>query len=116
MSKSAKGRRARARGAEYEREISEVFKALGFDKARRNLQPQGGRVVGNDLTGVPFAIECKRTDVPIAPKAIRALEQCDADAKAIDCDDPRLVITRANSGESYVFMTLEDFAKLVFGH
>lgn len=109
----SRGKRNRQRGQEYEREIVDWFVKQGFWDARRNLQSQGGKVVGNDLANVPFAVECKRTSAPLMPKAVKALEQCDEDAKAIRCPHPRVVITRADRGGSYVAMTLEDFGKLV---
>jgi len=103
------GKRNRQRGQEYEREIAGWFRELGFDDARRNLQAQGGKVVGNDLANIPFAVECKRTSASLIPKAIKALEQCDEDAQAIGDKSPRLVITRADQ----VVMSLEDFGKLI---
>ena len=107
------GKRNRQRGQEYEREIAGWFRELGFDDARRNLQAQGGKVVGNDLANIPFAVECKRTSASLIPKAIKALEQCDEDAQAIKDKSPRLVITRADQGQSHVVLSLKDFGKLI---
>ena len=107
------GRRNRQRGQEYEREIADWFRKQGYHKARRNIQSQGGTVVGNDLADVPFAVECKRTKNPLAPKAVKALEQCDEDANATQNSHPRLVITRADNGVSYIFMTLEDLSSIL---
>ncbi len=112
--KSATGRKSRRRGAEFEREIAERFKALGYPDARRNLQPQGGRIVGNDLTHVPFAVECKRTDACLIPKGYKAWDQCDEDARAIGCHKPRVVITRWNDQtEPFVVMRLADLEALL---
>lgn len=108
------GRRNRQRGQEYEREIVDIFRLAGWPDARRNLQSQGGTVVGNDIAGVPFAVECKRTASSLIPKAVKALEQCDADATATENYHPRLVITRCDrDNRSFVVMELGQFLELV---
>jgi hypothetical protein len=108
------GKRNRQRGQEYEREIVDFFQKHGFSEARRNLQSQGGNKVGNDIANVPFAVECKRTAASLIPKAEKAWEQCDADAKAIHDPNPRIIVTRKDgSKDDFVVMKLSDFAKLL---
>ena len=58
--KVSKGRRARQKGADFEREIVRALKEKGID-AHRNLQSQGESKahVGADVETERFNIECK---------------------------------------------------------
>ena len=112
--RSQNGKRSRLRGQAFEREIADWFKARGFPDARRNLQAQGGVIVGNDLKGVPWAIECKRNDHCLFPKGVKAWKQCDEDARAIKDPSPRMVIHRWNEQkEPFVLLTLSDLERII---
>lgn len=97
----------RRKGHNYEREIVLKLKAAGYD-CRRNLQPQGGRQVGNDLSGLPWGVECMRR------RSIRwsvlkgKLDQARRDAHG----KTPIVVHRADRDQDYVLLTLEDFLAL----
>jgi len=112
---SKRGKRNRRNGQVFEREVVQLFKELGHMDARRNLQSQGGRKVGNDIAEVPFNVECKHTSsVSLIPKAVKALEQCERDAKG---ELPCIVVTKRGSIDasknSLVVMRWETFREIV---
>jgi hypothetical protein len=113
--KSESGRLARRKGAAFEREIASVFRIFGWRKARRNLQPQGGKVVGGDIVGIPFDVECKRTKkLAIGKKMRDAWDQLTFDQLESGKDLlPRLVVTRGDGTEAFVVTTLGDLLDLI---
>jgi hypothetical protein len=73
------GRGARNKGAQWERDVSAMFVAVGFPEARRGLsQARGGGAEESDVIGVPgWHIECKcQSRAVLAP----AWRQATADA------------------------------------
>ena len=71
------GKLSRDKGAAFERWVSSQFMTVfGEDACRRNLQPQGGKVVGSDVLTPLLHVECK---VGKKPNPRAALQQCESD-------------------------------------
>lgn len=97
---SARGKRNRQKGAEFERWICSQLKPY-YPQVRRNLQPQGGSAVGNDLANAgPWLIEAKWRQVC---DVTATLEQAEADAQTPGYP---LAIIRLGRGKPFVAMRL----------
>ena len=113
------GKYSRNKGAAYERELVQVFRAANFPHARRNLQPQGGQAVGGDIEGLPWAIEAARrskrliwSDVVGKKMAQAVRDEAHLAEKRGRPPRPALVVVRRDGGESLVVLSLADFLKI----
>lgn len=94
------------KGARYEREVAQDFKAVGYDVVR--TPNSGGLHIKGDLTGLDgFAIECKRQETA---KIWDWLAQAESQAKP---DEIPLLIFRRNRSKSYACLPLDDILKLI---
>jgi len=98
----------RTKGAAFERKVAALFReAMPGAECRRNLQPQGGRVAGNDLVVPMFGVECKVGKLP-NPRA--ALLQAERDAS------PELypiAVVQDDRQPPFVVVRLEAFLEMV---
>lgn len=103
---AAVGRRNRQRGAEFEREVRDLFRAIGYPCDRLLGQARDG---GGDLVPGPWLVECKRRRSLGVAQA--AMEQ----AKASAGKRTPLVVARGDGrgAETLVILRWADFAALV---
>lgn len=102
------GKMQRSKGAAFECVLVKEFaEAMPGAEVRRNLQSQGGSVVGNDLVCPCFAIEAKHG---IKPVVRRALEQAVSDAPAHKWP---VAVIKDNRRKPFIAMPLSDFLELV---
>lgn len=98
----------RTKGAAFERKVARLFQeAMPGAECRRNLQPQGGSVAGNDLVVPMFGVECKIGKLP-NPRA--ALAQAERDAP------PELypvAVVQDDRQSPFVVMRLDAFLEMV---
>ncbi|MCG8433619.1 MAG: hypothetical protein MJA83_06285 [Gammaproteobacteria bacterium] len=110
----------REKGKRFELEVARIFKARGYPNAERNVQSKGGDHEGQDIEGVPFAVECKRTKSPIFTKVARDgfdqsawAEVARSGAKGEPLR-PSIVVTRWDGCvQPWVVTTLTDFLNAV---
>lgn len=99
---------ARRKGADGERELSNILKEHGFD-ARRGQQYCGNNGDA-DVVGMPgIHIECKRVK---NLNLSRAIEQAVSDCKP---DNIPVVISRKDREPWYVTIKLDDFIEIYKG-
>jgi len=107
------GKAERRKGQRFERECVDALDKLGFS-CRRNLQAQGGEVVGGDLYGLPWAVECCRRKAFQFNILRRKLVQAHEDEASAGSHRPALVMARTDQDSTiYVFLTLSDFVRAV---
>ena len=95
------------KGAAYERELAAVFRAYGYDEARRTAQYCGKAEEAADVVGLPMIhIEAKRQETM---RLYEWMEQ----AKR-DCDGAHIpaVFHRKNRAATLVTMELHDWMQL----
>ena len=106
------GKSQRRKGGEWEREVVQLFRKVYPPEAvRRNLQSQGGSVVGSDVLTPDFAIECKHAIKP-SPRA--ALQQCEEDnpkPRARWC--VAVIKDHGAASDAFVVMRLNSFLGMV---
>lgn len=97
---------SRRKGADGERELSNILKAAGFSECRRGQQYCGAN--GDpDIVGLPgIHIECKRVE---ALNIDKAMDQAQNDAKE---GDVPVVCHRKNGRKWKATLSLEDFLEL----
>lgn len=97
---------SRRKGADGERELSNILKEAGFSECRRGQQYCGAN--GDpDIVGLPgIHIECKRVE---ALNIDKAMDQARNDAKE---GDVPVVCHRKNGRKWKVTLSLEDFLEL----
>lgn len=100
----------RTKGAAWERVVTNAFNVIfGEGVCRRNLQAQGGSVVGSDVVTPLFHVECKHG---IKPNPRAALEQCEN-------DNPKragkycIAVVKDNQKPAFVVMRFSEFLHLV---
>lgn len=68
-----KGKGARRKGHQFERDCAAFFVRCGFPDARRQLEYHENDANGKDLQGIdPFAVQCKCLEGSISPFAVLA--------------------------------------------
>lgn len=103
--KTPLGRKPRARGNRFEKEVLDFLKARGHH-VYRTLG--SGGYGGSDIQGIPgYGIECKMVD---RLNVWAALAQAEA---AVSPTDTALLIFRRSRGKTYVALELEDFMPLL---
>ena len=106
------GKASRRKGANYEREIANLFKELGWPDAKRHLEYQSEEAVeGRDLDGTqPFAVQAKCWAKTPSITAIEEIELSE------DYTIPLAILKRSKIGEQpleVAVMYLEDFKTIV---
>jgi len=107
------GKGARAKGASFERWCAKKIDQELGTSSRRNLQPQGGSMVGSDLVierrdkRLPLSIECKHG---IKPNPRAALEQCHRDRQI---GDYAIAIVKDDSKTPFCVLSLDDMLELL---
>lgn len=103
---AAVGRRNRQRGAEFEREVRDLFRAIGYPCDRILGQARDG---GGDLTPGPWMVECKRR------RSLGVVQAAMHQAQASAGKRTPLVVARADGRGEDVLVVLRwaDFAALV---
>lgn len=110
--RSARGKRNRAKGTDFERRVANAFKAV-WPRARRlhGQARDGGEAP--DVGGTPFWIECSKGTTSIHAKIAQGI----ADAERSPSEEyrglPPLVVSHRKGREpALVTMRLEDFLAL----
>ena len=103
------GKMQRTKGAAWERVVANAFGVIFGQACRRNLQPQGGIVVGSDVITPLFHVECKHG---IKPNIRAALKQCEEDnpeRQGKYC----IAVIKDNREKPFVVMRFSEFLHLV---
>ena len=101
---------SRNKGSAWERAVATAFAGVfGVDTCRRNLQPQGGKVVGSDVITPLFHVEAKHG---IKPNIRGALAQCEKDNPEPG-DKFCIAVIKDNRKKSFVVIRFDDFLKLL---
>ncbi len=87
------GKKSRTKGAEFEREIANLFRQH-YPEARRGGHDQAGPAGAPDVSGTPWWIECKRYREVTQAIVADAMKQARAAADRADDPRPLLVVTR----------------------
>lgn len=103
--KAQKGKQARRSGHQWERDMAQMMRNIGYSEARRGLQYQDGFTCC-DVEGTPFHIECK------AYNAHRA-RPLDALIQATDDNTNRAKIPGHTSRPEVVALKLKGFGSVV---
>ncbi len=113
------GSSSRNKGHSFEREIAVKMRdtypaSCRGDQRKHNVS----RAVEADVEGTPFHIECKREKKQ--PNALKALEQADANRRAVNDDGvfladyrPSVAVTKKDRGPILVTMYFDDWLELV---
>ena len=105
--KSQIGKRARAKGQQFQRDIANTL-AVVYCWAKSASQYLGGKREGSDVQGTPYFVECKDTATISIPQWWK---QAEDDKKALDCDDEIALVFKLR-GKPLVCITLEEFVRL----
>ena len=102
------GKASRRKGANYEREVANLFKEMGWSDAKRHLEYQSEEAAeGRDIDGTqPFAIQAKCWAKTPSITAIEEIELSE------EYTVPLAILKRSKVGEQpleVVVMYLEDF-------
>lgn len=108
------GARSRRKGATWERDVRDLFRAAGFTNAERGAQQSRAGDAMADVEGTPWWVEAKvgqRIDV------IGALRQAEAatDGRPVLAVCKRNAATGKGGPEVFVSMRWEEFARLLGG-
>ncbi len=105
---ASRGRAARARGLNFEREIARRFVEAGFPRARRQLENHAADAHGVDLQNTePFFVQCKKTAKYVPINTITEV-QCTREFGEIP-----VLIAAGDNQEALVVIPLDDFFKLI---
>jgi hypothetical protein len=106
--RSQNGRRSRAKGHAFEREVAATMRAVYPDAERCIAQARTAAREGCDVEGTPFWIECK---VGARPDVLGAMKQATRDRG--EDTRPVLVVARRDRGPTTVTMELDAFVALL---
>lgn len=98
--RSQNGRRSRAKGHAFEREVAAAFRPVAPDAERCIAQTRTAAREGCDVEGTPFWIECK---VGARPNVLDAMRQATRDRG----EDTRPVLVVAKRDRESVTVTME---------
>lgn len=98
-----RGRAARRKGHQFEREIAIMFRTLGYPKACRNLEYQEGKGIDIANTGI-YDIQCKRGKTYTSIAAIEEVPRKEGRVP--------LLIAKADRGYTVVCMPIKHFVDL----
>jgi hypothetical protein len=101
---AAQGRRSRAKGHGFEREIAIQFRKNGYPRACRQLEYQEGKGIDLANTGL-FDVQCKRTKKYTSFSAINEIPREEGRVP--------LLIAKEDYGEVLVAMPLDYFFELI---
>lgn len=80
--RSKRGKSVRARGLQFERDVANALKRVGFSDAKRHLEFQRDECKGVDLDNTgQFAIQCKAKQVQ--PNLVKVFEEIKCDSEEI---------------------------------
>lgn len=85
--RSRQGKRNRQKGAEYERDVANAFKANGFPYAKREHGQSRDGGDAPDVSGSPFWVECTKGTKSIFDKLEQGLHDAAKYTKKSDRDD-----------------------------
>lgn len=106
-SSASRGRSARRKGHQFEREVAIALRPL-FPNARRHLEYQDAEANGVDLVNTPpWAIQCKKHKDYSPISAIREI-QC-----ARELGEIPLLVTAGDNLEAMCVMPFDDFLRLL---
>ena len=98
------GLRSRRKGHQFERDIANEFKKLGFKDAKRKLEYQASDCTGVDISNVGnFKIQCKRGKQYAPLSKIKEIKE----------DGIHLLITKKDNDAPIVCMYFDDFKKIL---
>lgn len=98
------GKKSRTKGHQFERDIANDFKEMGWDSARRQLEYQEG--LGVDLENTyPFQVQCKRYK-DYCP--ISKIEEVNPDKGEIP-----MLITKGDRKKAVCVMYWEDVQEMI---
>lgn len=106
--KSQNGRRSRAKGAEWEREVARLLVDIYPNVERNIAQARTARREGCDVEGTRWWIECK---VGARPNLLAALRQARSDAGTDG--RPPVVVAKPDRCPPVVVLDLETWCDLV---
>ena len=107
MSKSKQGKNNRRKGHQWERDLANELKKIGFPEACRHLEYQTHQARGYDLEGAsPFKIQCKNSKT--VPNFETVFEEIDAE----EFEFKVLAYKKPNKGK-YAIMPMDDFLRLL---
>ena len=103
-----RGRAARKKGLDFEREIARRFVEAGFPRARRQLEFHSADANGVDLQNTePFFVQCKKTAKYVPINTITEV-QCTREFGEIP-----ILIAAGDNQEALVVIPLDDFFRLI---
>lgn len=102
---SQNGRRSRAKGKTWEREVAKLLRPVFGEHVKRGFQSRSGRD-GADVEGSPFWVEAKHGRLVNVRAAL---------AQALKATDgrPPLVVAKDDRSEPFVVMQLHDFLRIL---
>ena len=97
------GKMQRDKGARWERDVANRFKAVGFGDAKRGFQTRGGAAECADVSAGPFHIECKvGKKPPIRTALTTAVTTCPEGLIP-------LAVIKEDRRDPFVVIQLDDF-------
>lgn len=99
------GSRSRRKGHQFERDVANMFKAVGYPQAQRQLEYQLNQCQGVDLAGTgPYRVQCKKLKSYASVNTITEIK---------DTTGVPVLITAADRLEPMVVLPLKDFLQLI---
>jgi len=105
---SRRSRNNRAKGHQFERDISNELKGVGYPEARRQLEYHASDAKGVDIQNTGrYKVQCKNTKKYIPPRTLKDIE-CDRVLGEIP-----LLVSKSQEGETVAILYWKDLKRMI---